>query len=107
MAISFALVASQNESCYNEYDIKLSTLIANQQQLQEKRNEAERLESFLNAILVEIQDLNTFQQDLNTLLNTVWEEVDEIESLLNNVTTELKELHTTCDDVLAVDCCQV
>ena len=100
MAIFFTVVASHNESCYNEFEVKLSTRIAQKEQLKIKRNQAEELESSLNATLEELQELSTS-------LIIVQEEVDEMESLLNNLTTEVKELHTTCDSALAMDCCQV
>ena len=46
-------------------------------------------------------------QELNTSLNVAKEVVDEMESLIDILTTEVEELHTTCDVVLAKDCCQV
>ena len=101
MAISFTLVAAtHNQSCYNEYEIKLSTRIAYKKQLKYTRNAAKELQTSLNDKLVEVQELNTS-------LNVVQEEADEIEILFNNLTTEVQELHTTCDGVLAVDCCEV
>ena len=100
MGISFALAAPQNESCYNEYEVKVSTRIAHKQQLKLKRNEAEELESSLNATLEKLQELTIS-------LSIVLEEVDEMESSFNNLTTEVRELHTTCDSALAMDCCQV
>ena len=101
MAISFTLVAAtHNRTCYNEYEIKLSNRIVYKQQLKYTRNEAKELQTSLNAKLVEVQELNTS-------LNVVQEEADEMEIVFNNLTTEVQELHTTCDGVLAVDCCQV
>ena len=100
MAISFTVVASWNESCYNEFEIKLSTRIAHKQQLKMKRNQAEELESSINDTLEELQELGAS-------LSIVQEEVDVMEGLVNNLTTEVKELHTTCDSALAMDCCQV
>ena len=86
MAISFTLVASHNQSCYNDYQIKTSTKITLQQILLMKKNEVAELQTSLNAKLVE---------------------VDEIKSVIDILTTEVEELHTTCDIVLAKDCCQV
>ena len=114
MSISFTVVASQNESCYNEYNIKLSTIFAHHQELKIKRNQAEELKSSLNATLVEVEQIHASlnaklveADKLDTSLITAQEEVDEMESLINNLTTEVKELHTTCDSALAMDCCQV
>ena len=100
MALSFTLVASHNQSCYNDYQIKLSTRIALQQSLIMKKNEAAELQMSVNAKLVEVQELNTS-------LNVAKEVADEMESLIDILTTEVEELHTTCDVILAKDCCQV
>ena len=100
MALSFTVVASHNEPCYNKYHIKMSTKIALQQSLMLKKNEVAELQISLNAKLVEVQELNTSQ-------NNAREMADEMETLIDNLITEVEELHTTCDVVLAKDCCQV
>ena len=100
MAISFTLVTSHNQSCYNEYQIKTSTKIALQQSLIMKKNKAAELQTSINTKLTEVMELNTS-------LNIAKEVAEEMENLIENLMTEVEDLHTICDVVVAEDCCQV
>ena len=101
-------------SCHNIFQTKMSSTTALRYSLKLANNEIKELHVSLN----ETQDMRKAAQDM---LNDAKEKekeveneilskrkyVEELENFIQNLTIEVQELHTTCDSVLAIDCCQV
>lgn len=94
-------------SCHNEFQAKISSTTAFRQGLKLANNEVRELEASINDTLDVLEAANRTKIQLERELMSKQEYVEVLGTYLQNLTTEVQELNTTCDTVLAKDCCQV
>lgn len=108
-------------SCHNIFQSKISSTTALRYSLKLANNELMELHVSLNETHDMQKAAHEMQKVAQDMLNDAKGKekeveneivskrkyVEELENFIQNLTEEVQELHTTCDGVLAIDCCQV
>ena len=84
-----------------------SSTAALQYGLKLAKTEVKGLQASVNDTEDVLNVVKTRKMELERAVMSKQEDVEKLESFLQNLTTEVQELHTTCDTVVATDCCQV
>ena len=101
-------------SCHNEFQAKLSSTSALRYSLKLANSEAKALQTSLNDTQDMLNAVRGIQEtaegkisQLEKALSVKEDFIETLGVLFQNLTKEIQELNTTCNDILAIDCCQV
>lgn len=101
-------------SCHNEFQAKMSSTAALRYSLKLANSEAKALQTSINDTQDMLNAARGIQEtaerkeiQLEKVLSAKEDLIETLGILVQNLTAEVQELHTTCNDILAIDCCQV
>ena len=101
-------------SCHNEFQAKMSSTAALRYSIKLANSEVKALQASLNDTQNMLNAVRGIQEaaegkvsQLEKALTVKKDLIETLGILFQNLTAEVQELHTTCNDIFAIDCCQV